>query len=546
MVKMAISGFLKEVKELKQREVAHLRSKTDMALLRAQAEKRKTPGDFLRAMVQSTSERVGIIAEIKKASPSKGLIRPDLNAAELARLYTRGGAKAISVLTESNFFKGSLDDLTAVRETTTVPILRKDFIFSEFQIYEARAAGADSVLLITPLMEPEELRDYITLARELAMEPLVEINSTVQFETALKAGATVIGINNRNLETLETDPDLALRLAPVFTGGSGFGDSAKDLVCVAASTISSRRDIETGIDAGIFNFLVGESIVRAPDTESFIRELQGEKPGGECVGNDGKTSREDPCGKPLVKICGLTDPEEAVQCKTLGADAIGLIFFEKSPRNLSIAQARRITLALPPGTITVGVFVNADYAYIMERVEACNLKAVQLHGQESPELVSRLARAIVESGTNSYIGTDIGSGTKPKANSCTRSYLKVIKTLFAEHQPGFKTAEAYRDAWGLLVEDGRGTLPGGNARSWEWDRAGKMSRDANVRLILAGGLDPGNVRRAITSVRPYMVDVSSGVEHSPGKKDLALVEKFILETRGKNAADSTMGLKPRV
>ncbi|MDY0222190.1 MAG: hypothetical protein RBR67_13710 [Desulfobacterium sp.] len=535
---MAISGFLKEVKELKQREVAHLRSKTDMGRLRAQAERRKTPGDFLKAMVQSTPDRVGIIAEIKKASPSKGLIRPDLDPVELARLYTRGGASAISVLTESNFFKGSLDDLTAVRGATTLPVLRKDFIFSEFQIYEARAAGADSVLLITPLMEPGELRDYIALARELAMEPLVEINSTGQFETALKAGATIIGINNRNLETLETDPDLARRIAPVFTGGSVF---SKDMVCVAASTISSRRDIKGGIDAGIFNFLVGESIVRAPDTESFIRELRGEKTGEkpqEKYGEDyGKlsleTSQRHSREKPLVKICGLTDPLEAVQCQTLGAEAIGLVFFEKSPRNLLIDQARKITLALLPETITVGVFVNADYDYIMERVEACRLKAVQLHGQESPELVSRLARTIVGSDTGSCIGSDISLGRKPKTDSGTRSCLRVIKALFAEHKPGFDTAGAYRDAWALLVEDGRGTLPGGNARSWEWDRAGKMNRDPNLWLILAGGLDPANVRQAVTSVRPDMVDVSSGVELSPGKKDLTLVEKFILAARGK-------------
>ena len=480
---MAVTGFLKRVKDLKQQEVAYLCTQVDMGSLRTQAESATPAGDFLKALGQSTPARVGIIAEIKKASPSKGLIRPDLDPFEHAQRYTRGGARAISVLTESNFFKGSLADLEAVRRATHLPILRKDFIFSEFQIYEARAAGANAVLLITPLMDPNELAAYISLARELGMEPLVEINSERQFETAAKAGATLIGINNRNLETLETDLNVAQRLAPFFS---------HDLIAVAASGISARSDIEAGIDAGIVNFLVGESIVRAHDTEAFIGELLGQ------------TGRESATQTPLVKICGLTDPDEAVQCRALGADAIGLVFYEKSPRHLSIDQARAITRALPRDTITVGVFVNADHGYIMERVTACSLKAVQLHGQESPELVKALAQTGVW----------------------------VIKTLFAQQQPGFDMARTYEDVWGFLVEDGRGALPGGNARPWEWNRAGKINTDTRARLILAGGLDPDNVQQAVNSVGPDMVDVSSGVELSHGRKDLKRVATFIQAVKG--------------
>ncbi len=480
---MAVTGFLKQVKELKQQEIASLATRTDMGRLRRQAESAAPHGNLLKALGQSTPARVGIIAEIKKASPSKGPIRLDLDPFELSRQYTRGGARAISVLTESNFFKGSLADLETARRATHLPILRKDFIFSEFQIYEARAAGANSVLLITPLMAPGELADYIALSRELGMEPLVEINSERQFETAAKAGAILIGINNRNLETLETDLNVAQRLAPFFTHG---------LIPVAASGISARTDIEAGIEAGIVNFLVGESIVRAQDTEAFIGELLG------------GTGRKTASKSPLVKICGLTDPDEAVACRALGADAIGLVFHEKSPRHLSIDQARKITGALPRDTITVGVFVNRDPGYIMERVAACNLRAVQLHGQESPEQVKALAA----------------------------SGVWVIKTLFARQHPGFDMARAYENVWGFLVEDGRGALPGGNARPWEWNRAGRIDADARVRRILAGGLDPDNVQQAVNSIEPDMVDVSSGVERSFGRKDLKRVAKFIQAVKG--------------
>jgi len=483
---MAIKGFLRTIKDLKQKEVAELASRTGINILRKKAEERKDNGLFKKALMASAPSNIGIIAEIKKASPSRGAIRPDLDPFKLAKIYTEGGACAISVLTESNYFKGSLKDLGEARRASDLPILRKDFIFSEFQIYESRAAGADSLLLITSLMEPGDLYDYICLSRELGMEPLVEINSEWEFEKAVSAGAILIGINNRNLETLETDLKVAHRLAPFFTGQN---------IPVAASGISARKDIQAGMDVGIVNFLVGESIVRATDTKAFIRELLGKPEASDKSRGKLKES-------PLVKICGLTDPREAKQCVELGADAIGLVFYEKSPRNLSMEQARKITDNLPPKTTTIGVFVNAEYEYIMERVTACFLKAVQLHGQESPELVNRLSR----------------------------SGIPVIKALFAEHEPGFDKAQAYEDAWGFLVENGKGFLPGGNAETWEWDRA----KDINHcrRLILAGGLDPENVKQAVSKTDPYMVDVSSGVEISHGRKDLKKVAQFIAAVKG--------------
>jgi indole-3-glycerol phosphate synthase/phosphoribosylanthranilate isomerase len=486
---MAVKGFLKKIQAIKQNEIAQLAARTGITHLRKQAEARGPGISFRQALGASAPSRVGIIAEIKKASPSKGDIRPDLDPFELAKAYTEAGAAAISVLTESHYFKGSMEDLGAARRASDLPILRKDFIFSEIQIYESRAAGADAILLITTLLDPGQLCDYISLARELGMEPLVEINSEYELEAALGSNAAVIGINNRNLATLETDLNVAQRLAPFFTGRE---------IPVAASGISKRKDIEAGIEAGIVNFLVGESIVRAPDTQAFIHELLGESPE--------EAPRKKAGDSPMVKICGLTDPHEAKKCVELGANAIGLVFYEKSPRHISIDQARRITGNLPGSALSVGVFVNADQDYIMERIVACDLKAVQLHGQESPELVTQLAR----------------------------SGIRVIKALFAEQAPGFDTITAYEDAWGFLVEHGKGTLPGGNAEAWEWDRVNQIKEARN--LILAGGLDLDNVQQAVAKTAPFMVDVSSGVERSFGRKDLARVAQFINAAKGRSNA----------
>jgi len=262
---MGIDGFLKQVKEIKFRELAGLTSMIPLKTMRREAEEALPVASFLEAMKKSGPDDIGIIAEIKKASPSKGNIRPDLDPALFAEHYTKAGARAVSVLTESEFFKGSLNDLEIVCNATDLPVLKKDFIISSYQIYEARRAGASSVLLITTLLSKDQLKDYITLARDLGMEPLVEITSEKEFETAYYSGAKVVDINNRNLQTLKTDLTVSKRIAAILPD---------DIIPVEASGISSFKDIENGLSFRIFNFLVGESIVRAKDTIAFIKELR--------------------------------------------------------------------------------------------------------------------------------------------------------------------------------------------------------------------------------------------------------------------------------
>lgn len=199
---------------------------------------------------------------------------------------------------------------------------------------------------------------------------------------------------------------------------------------------------------------------------------------------------------PRIKVCGLTSSRQARACVAAGAQAIGLVAYPKSPRFLDPQAMHRIAADLPPATCTVGVFVNETFDRIMRTVEAGGLRAAQLHGQESPDLVTALAAEGV----------------------------LVIKALFANGRPSFATARHYPDAAAFLVEAAGGPLPGGNAMDWRWAEARGVSTDRP--LVLAGGLTPENVRDAIEAARPDAVDVSSGVEVRPGRKDPAKVAAF--------------------
>ena len=209
---------------------------------------------------------VNIIAEIKRASPSKGIIRAGLDPAQYARKYTAGGAAALSVLTDEKYFKGNADDLAQARRSTLIPVLRKDFIVSAYQIYESCVIGADAVLLIVRILSEQQLRDYLALCGEVGIDALVEVHSEKEFDIAALAGACLIGVNNRDLDTFKTDIMTCIRLAGRFE---------PQHIGVAESGIRNRADIEKITAAGIHNFLIGESLVRADNTEGFLENLIG-------------------------------------------------------------------------------------------------------------------------------------------------------------------------------------------------------------------------------------------------------------------------------
>jgi len=256
--------FLKKVFEQKKADIQAAKKARTEESLRREAEAREDRRPFIDRLSSTTDRNIHIIAEVKRASPSKGNIRSDLDAALLAGAYERGGAAAVSVLTEPHWFKGSIADLQAARAAVSLPVLRKDFIFEPYQIYEAAVAGADAVLLIVALLGPAQLQEYLDICESAGLDALVEIHSPKDLEVVIESRARLIGINNRNLRTLETDIQIAINTAARL---------APDQIPVAASGIRTRGDIEKNMDCGISHFLIGEHLVRADDPEGFLREL---------------------------------------------------------------------------------------------------------------------------------------------------------------------------------------------------------------------------------------------------------------------------------
>ena len=221
------------------------------------------PRDFARAL---SSPGLALIAEIKRASPSAGDINPGVDVAEQARAYERGGAAAISVLTEPTHFDGSLDDLRIVRGSVSVPVLRKDFISHPLQVWEARAAGADAILLIVAALDQRDLVSLYDLAETLGMAALVETHEADEVARAADAGARIVGINTRNLATLEVDPAVVEKVRASVPDG---------VTLVGESGVTSRADVEAMLSTGVDAVLVGEAVMRAPDPEAKVRELLG-------------------------------------------------------------------------------------------------------------------------------------------------------------------------------------------------------------------------------------------------------------------------------
>lgn len=261
---MAPKDILSEIVAHKKEEVSTAKRKVPENHIREEA---LVPGErrpFLSCLAHRGSSGVNIIAEIKRASPSKGVFSPDLDPVSTAWAYERGGAAALSVITDSRYFMGSSEDLRKARRATALPTLRKDFLISAYQLYESAAMGADAVLLIVRILTERQLKDYLILAEELKMDALVEVHSEEDLVIAKKAGARLIGINNRNLRSFDTNIETAMSMVSSL---------APSQIPVAASGIQRPEDIERNLRAGIRNFLIGESLVKASDPVRFIQSL---------------------------------------------------------------------------------------------------------------------------------------------------------------------------------------------------------------------------------------------------------------------------------
>jgi indole-3-glycerol phosphate synthase/phosphoribosylanthranilate isomerase len=458
---------LEEILSATRDNIAARRAQEPLAALERRASSMVPRGYKFVAALQSR-RRVNVIAECKRRSPSRGVLRPNYDPSALAVEYERGGAAAVSVLTEPTFFDGSLADLSKVRGAVQLPLLRKDFIIDAYQVLEARAAGADAILLIVAALEDDRLTALHELALDLGLAALVEVHDERELERALAMGARIIGVNNRDLRTLEVDVETSRRVAKMIPA---------DVVAVSESAIRSRQDVRRLAEDGYRAFLIGERLVTDTDPARAVAEL---------VAPDA----------PVIKVCGITRLTDALHAATEGANAIGFVFWPKSPRYVTPEKAREIIAVLPPKVTPIGVFVNESLETIHDVVARSGVRAIQLHGDESP-IYSRML-------------------DRPVLRSVTIENAEI-------------SAEVWPSSTTLLLDATDPVRRGGTGQIVDWSHAAELAR--RRATVLAGGLTPLNVADAIATARPAGVDVSSGVESEPGVKDHQKLSLFLENAR---------------
>jgi indole-3-glycerol phosphate synthase len=260
-----MSDILNKIVSVKREELAQALERRSLSAVRADAESRVLTRDFEAALRGSIARgRSAVIAEVKKASPSKGVLRADFEPADIAQSYAEHGASCLSVLTDRQFFQGSVDFLKQARASCQLPVLRKDFLIDPYQVYESRAMGADAILLIAACLDDAQMRDMEAIARGLYMSVLVEVHDAAELERALALKTGLIGVNNRNLRTFEVSLDTTLSL---------MGSVPQDRLLITESGILAREDVLRMTSAGVHAFLVGEAFMRAPDPGAAMATL---------------------------------------------------------------------------------------------------------------------------------------------------------------------------------------------------------------------------------------------------------------------------------
>lgn len=260
-----MSDILNKIVSVKREELAQALERRSLSAVRADAESRVLTRDFEAALRGAVGlDRSAVIAEVKKASPSKGVLRADFEPADIAQSYAEHGASCLSVLTDRQFFQGSVDYLKQARASCQLPVLRKDFLIDPYQVYESRAMGADAILLIAACLDDAQMRDMEAIARGLYMSVLVEVHDAAELERALALKTGLIGVNNRNLRTFEVSLDTTLSL---------MGSVPRDRLLITESGILAREDVERMRSAGVHAFLVGEAFMRAPDPGAAMAAL---------------------------------------------------------------------------------------------------------------------------------------------------------------------------------------------------------------------------------------------------------------------------------
>jgi tryptophan synthase beta chain len=465
------------------------------------AESSAGPGAAPRPVVERlAAPGLHLIAEVKRRSPSAGAIAADAEstadgstvdfAVALARAYEAGGASAISVLCEPHWFGGSVADLRAVRRAVTIPVLAKEFVVDERQLPILRSAGADLVLLLASVLPAKRLGRFVDLARELGLEPLVEVHDERELETALATEARLIGLNNRNLRTLKVDPDLCLRLRESVP---------QDRLVVGESGVSEPRTLVGWRAIGLDGALVGEALMRSADPAAAARAFVAAGSVPQDVAAEAR--------QPLVKICGVTDSEGAHAALRAGADAIGLNLVPGTPRALTLAEASWLAAlvreASPAGgrPRIVAVFADAAAADMEAAISAVDPDAVQLSGDEPVSAIGAVRRPVwkvihlpAADAAGSAAGPEVARQVAARATEAGKAYL---------------AAGADR----IILDTAGGPFPGGTGRRVAREIAAAVARE--IPIVLAGGLDAANVADAVLAVPAVGVDVASGVEIHP-------------------------------
>jgi len=401
------------------------------------------------------------ILECKKASPSKGLIRPEFDLDLIAGVY-KNYAAAISVLTDKKYFQGEFAYVTQVREQVEQPVLCKDFFIDEYQIYLARYHKADAILLMLSVLDDNEYRLLAEVAHKLNMGVLTEVSNQEELERAIALNAKVIGINNRNLRdlsiSLERTPELAKQIP-------------EDRIIISESGIYQHQQVRE-LAQYANGFLVGSSLMSQDDVDMACRKL--------ILGEN--------------KVCGLTQEQDVQAAYQAGAVYGGLIFAEKSPRCVSLAQAEKLTQAAPLNF--VGVFVNGSVDEVAQVANQLQLHAVQLHGNEDEHYITQL---------------------KAKLNtSLVWKALGVTDSL----------PQAPSNADKILFDSKVAGQSGGTGQTFNWQLLGEHSQGA----MLAGGIGLDNIQEALTYAAAGL-DLNSGVEQTPGIKDPAKITAAFQQIR---------------
>ena len=457
----------------KKRELESLKKTVSLEELKRRVKVVKREVRDFKSALENNS-KISLIAEIKKASPSLGDINTNVDIKKQAKIYESAGASAISVLTNKHF-KGEINFLKEVKIVTNIPVLRKDFIFDPYQIYESYLAGADAILLIATVLNQKTLSALVDLTHKLGMECLVETHTKEDIDKVIKTKAKIIGINARDLKTFEVSLDTIVNLAK---------EIPKDRIVVAESGIETRADVERLAEVGIKVILVGTTLMKASDVSVKVKEL--------CMSIQ---------RIPKIKICGMTNKKDTLAIVKLKPDYLGFIFDSQSKRYIEPRLAREIIYSMRKkhgNRINfVGVFVNQDINKVKQIIKTCGLDVVQLHGEETPKYIFELKKI------------------------CKKE-PKIWKTVIIKTRADKQKIRKYLDvADQILLDAGKGS-----GKSIDISLIKNESVD-----ILAGGLGVENIEKILNTTSPGIIDANSKLELSPGKKNISLVKKFIERVR---------------